>query len=115
MVQKAVSQDVDQADEFLPEKKGITSKFVESQRSVLFRIPCDFRGPEENPALAGLLAIMSNCTLPGVGGVCYFFEAFGSSPRRALRMTNREFRERGYPADACGAICLSFRALTRLS
>jgi hypothetical protein len=30
-------------------------------------------------------------------------------------MASREFMERGYPADACGAICLSFRALGKLS
>jgi hypothetical protein len=30
-------------------------------------------------------------------------------------MASREFMESGYPADACGAICLSFRALAKLS
>jgi len=32
-----------------------------------------------------------------------------------LRKASREFMESGYPADACGAICLSFRALVRPS
>jgi hypothetical protein len=30
-------------------------------------------------------------------------------------MDSSEFMESGYPADACGAICLSFRALGKLS
>jgi hypothetical protein len=30
-------------------------------------------------------------------------------------MASRGFREGGDPADACGAICLSFRALGKLS
>jgi hypothetical protein len=30
-------------------------------------------------------------------------------------MASREFMKRGSPADACGAICLSFRALGKLS
>jgi hypothetical protein len=30
-------------------------------------------------------------------------------------MVGREFMESGYPADACGAICLSFRAVGKLS
>jgi hypothetical protein len=30
-------------------------------------------------------------------------------------MAGRGFVERGYPADACGAICLSFRALGKVS
>jgi hypothetical protein len=30
-------------------------------------------------------------------------------------MASREFIARGYPADACGASCLSFRALGKLS
>ena len=77
---------------------------------------CDFRGPEENPALAGLLAIMRHISLPNCcGGFCYFSEAFLSRPRCALRMASRGFMEGGNPADACGAICLSFRALGKLS
>jgi hypothetical protein len=30
-------------------------------------------------------------------------------------MASREFMKSGYPADACGATCLSFRALGQLS
>jgi hypothetical protein len=79
-------------------------------------MPCNFRGPKENPALAGLLAIMRHISLPNSGGgVCYLSKAFLSRPRCALRMGSREFMERGYPADACGEICLSFRALGKLS
>jgi hypothetical protein len=51
-----------------------------------------------------------------VAGVfCHFIEAFFSSPRSCLRKASREFMERGYPADACGAIRLSFRALVKPS
>jgi len=32
-----------------------------------------------------------------------------------LRKGSRGFMAKEYPADACGAICLSFRALVRLS
>jgi hypothetical protein len=77
---------------------------------------CDFRVPEENPALARLLTIMRHMSLPKFGGgFCYFSESFLSGPRCALRMASREFMGSGYPADACGAICLSFRALAKLS
>ena len=63
-----------------------------------------------------LLAIMRHISLPNCGGgFCYFSEAFFSGPRCALRMGGSEFMESEYPADACGAICLSFRALARLS
>jgi hypothetical protein len=43
---------------------------------------CDSRGPEENPALAGLLAIMRHIYLPncGGGGFCDLPEAFLSRP-----------------------------------
>jgi hypothetical protein len=58
-------------------KIRIISKFVENQRAGLFRIPCDFMGPEENPASAGLLAIMRRISLrTGGGGIGYFFEAY---------------------------------------
>ncbi len=49
------------------------------------------------------------------GWICYSSEAFLWHPSCALRMTGRESTGRGYPADACGAICLSFRALGKLS
>ena len=63
-----------------------------------------------------MLAIMRHISLPICGGeLCYFSEAFSPGPRYALRIGSREFMERGYPADACGAICLSFRALGNLS
>jgi len=51
-----------------------------------------------------------------VAGVfCDFIEAFFSRPRSVLRKASREFMESGYPADACGAIRLSFRALAKPS
>jgi hypothetical protein len=88
---------------------GIISKFVESQRSFLSRMTCDFRRPEENPALAGWPAIMTHLPSPTWGwGVYYFFEAFRSRPRFSLRMTHRVFMERGNPADACGGLCPFF-------
>jgi hypothetical protein len=34
---------------------------------------CDFRGPEENPALVGLLAIMRHISVPKCGGGFYYF------------------------------------------
>ena len=46
---------------------------------------------------------------------CDFIEAFFSRPRSVLRKASREFMESGYPADACGAIRLSFRALVKPS
>ncbi len=37
----------------------------------------DFRGPEENPAKAGLLAIIRHISLPNCGGgFCHSSEAF---------------------------------------
>ncbi len=58
----------------------------------IFKMPCNFRVPEENPALAGLLAIMRRLSLPSCGGgICYCSEAFLSRPRFVLRMTGREF------------------------
>jgi len=63
-----------------------------------------------------LLAIMRPISLHSCGGgICNFFEALFPRPRCALRKASRGFMEREYPADACGAICLSFRALGRLS
>ncbi|KPK90125.1 MAG: hypothetical protein AMJ94_10190 [Deltaproteobacteria bacterium SM23_61] len=61
-----------------------------------------------------MLAIIRYLSLPtGGGGIGYFFEAHLSHPRCALRMTDRGFMENVYPADACCAIWLSFRALGR--
>jgi hypothetical protein len=46
---------------------------------------------------------------------CGLIEDFFSGPPLRLAEVNRgEFGEQ-YPADACGAICLSFRALGKLS
>jgi hypothetical protein len=42
----------------------IISKLVEGQRAGISEMSCDFMGPEENPALAGLLAIMRQIPLP---------------------------------------------------
>jgi hypothetical protein len=59
---------------------------------------CDFRVPEENPALAGLLAIMRHISLPNYGGgFCSFSEAFLSRPRCALRMAGREVMKGDIP------------------
>jgi len=97
-------------------KKWFISKLVEGQRAGLFKMASDFKVPEGNPALAGLLAIMRHISLLSCGGgVCYFSEALFPRPRCALRKASRGFMESGYPADACGAICLSSRALGRLS
>jgi hypothetical protein len=51
-----------------------------------------------------------------VAGVsCGLIEGFFSrSPLCFAEVKRGEFGEQ-YPADACGAICLSFRALVRLS
>jgi hypothetical protein len=97
----------------------IIPKLVEGKRTGIFKMSCDFKGPEENPALAGLLAIMRHVSHLNCGGAfCYFSEAFFSDPRCALWMPSREFTERGYPADACGVPPgrdLSFRDLGKLS
>jgi len=75
----------------------------------------NFRGPERNPAKAGLLATMRHISLvTGGGGFGNFSKAFLSRPRCALQKAGRRFRGRRYPADACGAIFLSFRALGSL-
>jgi len=42
----------------MPNYFRIISKLVEGQRAGIFKMSCDFRVPEENPALAGLLAII---------------------------------------------------------
>jgi hypothetical protein len=61
-----------------------------------------------------LLAIMGTYSSLAVAEVfCHFIEAFFSRPRSGLRKATREFMGSGYPADACGAICPSFRALAR--
>jgi len=76
----------------------------------------DSRGPEENPALAGLLAIIRRIsTLGAGGGVLFSSESIFSLPHWALRKANRGGYEKQYPAGACRAICLSFRALSGIS
>jgi len=39
------------------------SKLVEGQRADIFKMSCDFKVPEENPALAGLLAMIRHVFL----------------------------------------------------
>jgi len=63
-------------------KFWLISKIVESQRAGLFRMPCDFMGPEEksscsqswgaylSPPVAGVSAISSKLTYSAPAGLC---------------------------------------------
>jgi hypothetical protein len=48
-------------------------------------------------------------------GVLLFLRSFLITPPLRFADGKRGFMENRYPADACGAICLSFRALGKLS
>ncbi len=63
-----------------------------------------------------MLATTRRAFLLGLGGgVLLSSEAIFFGPRYALRKIALGLIERGYPAGACGAIGLSFRALARIA
>jgi hypothetical protein len=71
----------------------------------------DFRGPEEKPACLQAQGVQSSNALAGVS--FYPLNLSFLAPRSASRKIGPGMGEKGYPAGACGAIGLSFRALAR--
>ena len=71
-----------------------------------------FQGPGRK---ARSLATTRHAFLLALAGVSFYpSEAIFFRPRYALRKIDLGLLERGYPAGACGAIGLSFRALARI-
>jgi hypothetical protein len=66
-------------------------------------------GPEEKPYC--LQSEGTHLSLAEAGVFAYFPEEILSGPRCALRKAGQGGYGKPYPAENCGAICLSFRAL----